>query len=208
MLAAMVEHDSQARPSTAKRELIDRPPGWTFLTLVTAAGVFTFWWASAPFLPVETVLFIGLVWTALMTIWWIWWIAAMAMASTTFSRARARGRWLAPPLILAAAVGVLATDAPFHVRFALSEASLEAYAQKLAQGAEPDPDCERVGLYRACKDWLGDPPPGGAMFLVTDFGVESAVGFAWSPTGQEPALAVDFEHLGGRWWATRQWDKW
>ncbi|MEV0827907.1 hypothetical protein [Nonomuraea rubra] len=185
--------------------MLDKPPGWPLLTAFTLAGLVALWWASAPYMYVEFALWaycsgviLGLIWT----------VRAVAALIRDADAIRDRKlRWFMPWIIVCGVVVAVSIDAPFRVRFALSESALIAHAQTVAQSGDASGECRKVGLYPTC--WSEAIPGGGAWFTVDDPGIRTSAGFIWSPAGQMPEGVVErFYPITGPWYAYSGWDKW
>ncbi|NRQ31483.1 hypothetical protein HII36_06460 [Nonomuraea sp. NN258] len=189
--------------------MIDRPPGWWFLTLASVTALISFYGTSVSWWYFETFGFMFLAWGSLMLTWLVRLVVAAWKARRALTAARLL-RWLPVPLIFCGVVAALSADAPFWVRFTLSEASLERYAKEIAGGVEPSPGCRWVGLYRICGDYQngGEAIPGGSRFLVTDWPLMPSRGFLWFPNGQLSTedLDGDYRHLTGPWYGWKGWD--
>ncbi|TYB69631.1 hypothetical protein FXF51_05560 [Nonomuraea sp. PA05] len=189
--------------------MIDRPPGWRFLTTVSVVALISFYGASVSKWYSEAIMFMFLAWSVLILIWLTRLGTAGWQARHVLTTARLR-RWLPAPLIFFAVVAALAMDGPLWVRFSLSQPSLERYAKEIAAGVDPSPGCRWVGLYRICGDYTsgGEAIPGGSRFLVSDWPLMASRGFVWLPSGQLPTDNMDdqYRHLTGPWYGWKGWD--
>ncbi|XVQ84002.1 hypothetical protein ACQP2K_35060 [Microbispora siamensis] len=199
-----------------------RPPGWLLLGTTTFVALISCYLASVPYQYLEGFVFMFLAWSVLGIIWTIrlilagwtnrrrpmtthWWVTAI--------------RWLLVPLIFVGVVLAIEADAPFQVRFKLSQSSLERYAETLAHSGR-SVGCQWVGLYYVCGEYPADgfvvsggaeAIPGGAQVMVTDWPLMVSRGFLWLPDGRQPpddTWCEEYEHLAGPWWGCRSWDGW
>ncbi|GAA2834718.1 hypothetical protein GCM10020220_024550 [Nonomuraea rubra] len=112
-----------------------------------------------------------------------------------------------PWIIVCGVVVAVTLDAPFRVRFALSESALIAHAQAVAQsggrlgGVPPGGPLPNL--------WSEAIPGGGSVVHCRDPGIRTLAGFIWSPAGQMPEGVVE-AFLPDRcpWYAYSGWDKW
>ncbi|MET9247535.1 hypothetical protein [Nonomuraea sp. NPDC003709] len=185
--------------------MLAKPPGWPLLTAFSLAALVALWWASAPYVYVEFRLWVFFVGGALALVWTV--RAVVALIGDADAIRDRKLRWFMPWLIVCGVVVAVALDAPFRVRFALSEPALIAHAQAVARSGTVSWECHRVGLYPTC--WSEATPGGGARFTVDDPGVRTSAGFIWSPAGQMPDGDVEqFDPISGPWYAYSGWDKW
>ncbi|MEV5895508.1 hypothetical protein [Nonomuraea fuscirosea] len=195
--------------------MINKPPGLPFLTVFSVAGIFLLIWASYPsWYAVETFKFgisIGFVlflyWTIRIT--WADYKAGAPVGSLHSA--------LVPWYIAIVVVIVLVADAPFWVRYTISEPSLKAYAAAVDENPGRKEPCQWVGLYYVCDgrryDDLstGKEISGSARLVVRDLFGQDDRGFVWLTVG-EPDETADggdrYTHLGGYWcsyWYDSSW---
>ncbi|WP_214103745.1 hypothetical protein [Acrocarpospora catenulata] len=195
----------------------EKPRGWLrgrlFLFVTALVALIGWYYASVPYPYFEQSVFALLAWTVITLAW----IVRLLVAAFRNKRIAALN-WLLVPVIFVVYVTVHYTEAPFWVRFKLSESSLERYAIDLARGDQKY-GCEWVGLYYVCgaydSQWGGfvsggaEAIPGGAQVMVTDWPLMVSRGFLWLPDGRQPPDEVwceEYRHLSGPWWACRSWD--
>jgi hypothetical protein len=105
-------------------------------------------------------------------------------------------RWAVAPAMGVAVIALAYADVPFNARFALSEASLERFAQSVASGAKHGD--QWVGLYPLT--W-SERIDGGARFLVSETGFLDSYGFAWIPNGRPAEESrTEYTHIEGPWY--------
>ncbi|GAA2210311.1 hypothetical protein GCM10009850_057700 [Nonomuraea monospora] len=185
--------------------MLDKPPGWPLLTVFSLASLVALWWASAPYVYVEFFLWAYLVGGILALVWTV--RAAVALIRDADAVRDRKVRWFMPWVIVCGVVVAVSLDAPFRVRFALSESALISHAETVARNGAYSRECHQVGLYPTC--WSEATPGGGARFTVDDPGVRTSAGFIWSPAGQMPEGDLErFDPIAGPWWAYSGWDKW
>ncbi|WP_155344585.1 hypothetical protein [Acrocarpospora pleiomorpha] len=204
--------DLEKTSATAAGGRKAKPPGWLFLLSTVFVTLICFYLDSVPYPYFEGGVFGILAWSALGLIF------AIRLFNASPSEGLAEA--IPPLLVLVIFMGCLlvtSTDAPFRVRFKLSEQSLEKYAMDLARsGAKTG--CQRVGLYYVCGTYSSryglvsggaEAIPGGAQVMVTDWPLMVSRGFLWLPDKRQPPDEVwceEYKHLSGPWWACRSWD--
>ncbi len=103
---------------------------------------------------------------------------------------------LALPLSVGLWLGLTAADAPFRVRFSLSEDSLSSYAQEFrSRNIHDDADSHRVGLFNVRFVRAND----GCIELVTFQGVLSRTSGLAQGTRLQ-CRPPRYDHLAGDWW--------
>ncbi|MEV4377543.1 hypothetical protein [Streptosporangium sp. NPDC049644] len=185
--------------------MIAKPPGWPLLTAFSLTALVCLWWASAPYLYVELLLFAFFAGGVLFLVW----ITRIIVAAITDSNAVSAHirQWFVPWMILGGVVLSIIVDAPFYARFALSQPALTAFAETVAKSGQVSHECRYVGLYRVC--WSESTPGGGARFSVDDWLIRTSAGFVWSPAGQMPGDDVEnLDPLVGPWYRWSGWDEW
>ncbi|WP_344945751.1 hypothetical protein [Sphaerisporangium flaviroseum] len=186
------------------------------------AALISFYLTSVPYIYMEALVFMFFAWTFMGLIWIIRLAAALWINRRRPGTSRSwltATRWLLVPLIFVGSVLAIKADAPFQVRFRLSQSSLEHYAAKLAQSGR-SLGCQWVGLYYVCGDYPyegvivssgTEAITGGAQIMVEDWPIMISRGFLWLPDGRQPpedAYCEDYGHLVGPWWRCRSWDGW
>ncbi|MEV0314829.1 hypothetical protein [Nonomuraea fuscirosea] len=191
--------------------MITRPPGLPYLTVVAAAVAVILLWASYPFWYFEMILFAIPVGGLLAAYWAI----RMALAARKVDLTENLGRWLLPAFIAGGVLLALITDAPFWIRFTISQPSMEAYAKTVIEDPKRKRPCQWIGLYHVCGGWqymdldTGERIPGSAEFGVQDPFLYDNKGFVWLPSGQPDETADDrYRHLIGHWYGSDGWDSW
>ncbi|GGQ23776.1 hypothetical protein [Streptosporangium pseudovulgare] len=194
--------------------MITKPPGWPFLTAISAVGIMLLYWASVPhWYTIEMFLTAVFAGGPLVLIWGVR-IGTAALKDESAVSGRL-WRWFLPWLIAAGVVVALVADLPFRMRFAVSEPSMEAFSRTVAAGTSPDDSCRWLGLYRVC--WADryfsyekdGEVPGSAAFSSEEWAIYSNTGFVWLPEGRPEETSDDsYRHLGGSWYGWQGWDKW
>ena len=115
-------------------------------------------------------------------------------------------RWLVQklnPTLLALAVVLCLTGAPFYLRFYLSKSSLSAYVANLAVQTNSR-DHKRVGLFLVRETETRD---GTVRLITSDDGMLDRAGLVFSPRGKPERVGEDnYTHLTGPWWLwQRSW---
>ncbi|MEU0566184.1 hypothetical protein ABZ297_12410 [Nonomuraea sp. NPDC005983] len=189
--------------------MITKPPGWPFLTVLSAVACVILYWASVPhWYGIEMVLvafFFGIP-------LWIIWLVRFGLAAYKGAVFDRLARWLAPWFIVAGVVVALILDASFWVRFTISKPSMEAYARTVTAETARDFSCQWLGLYRICDAFpytsedVGHVP-GSACLIGEEWAIHSNTNFVLLPTG-EPEETMDdtYRHLTGHWYGWHGWD--
>ncbi|WP_329087164.1 MULTISPECIES: hypothetical protein [unclassified Streptosporangium] len=168
--------------------MITKPPGWPFLTAVSAVGLVLLYWASAPYrYTIEMFLFAVFVVIPLALVWLVRIIlAGRKDADVVSDRLR---RWFLPWIVLAVVLATIVVDAPFWVRFTISKPSMEAFAKTVTEETTIDASCRWLGLYRVC--WASpystieaEVLPGSAALSTEEWAIHSNTGFVWLPKGR------------------------
>ncbi|MER7504610.1 hypothetical protein AB0L05_03340 [Nonomuraea pusilla] len=191
--------------------MIDKPPGWPYLTALSAVVGVVLYWASVPHWYVIEMFLVGLFFGIPL---WLIWAARFTLAmSRGTAQARLR-RWLAPWFVVAGLVVALVTDAPFWLRFTISKPSMEAYARTVTAETSQDTSCRWLGLYRICgafpySGWGQDDQdvPGSACLIGEEWALESNTNFVLLPVGEPEETADDtYRRLTGHWYGWHGWD--
>jgi hypothetical protein len=187
--------------------VINKPPGLPFLIVFSAAAAILLIWASYPsWYGFETFKFaipIGL-------LLFLYWTIRITWADHKGKGATGSLNSALVPWYIAIAVGVaLITNAPFWIRYTISEPSLTAYATAVDENPGYKEPCQWVGLYYVCDGrryddlYTGDEVPGSARLVVRDLFLQNDKGFVWLTTG-EPDENADggdrYAHLKGYWY--------
>ncbi|TYB64821.1 hypothetical protein FXF51_20430 [Nonomuraea sp. PA05] len=191
--------------------MITEPPGLPFLTAVAATVSVILLWASYPIWYFELILLAFVVGGLLA----LYWVIRIALASRKVDVHERSGRWLSPVFIAGGVLLALITDAPFHIRFTLSQPSLDLYAAALIADPERERPCQWVGLYFTCGGGpymdldTGELIPGSAQFSVHDPFLHDNKGFLWLPSAEPDETADDrYRHLTRDWYGHSGWDHW
>jgi hypothetical protein len=177
------------------------PPGLLILPAGALTGALLLYGVSAPGGYFEAILLSVILGLVLAVIWIPRFVVGLLRADGRPGLRRHWARWAAGPVMGAAVIGLMHFNVPYTVRFALSEASLERFAQAVATGAESETGDRWVGLFPLKSAERID---GGARFLVKDVGFIDSYGFAWSPQGEPSDEYADYEHLHGSWYEWRE----
>jgi hypothetical protein len=193
--------------------VITKPPGWLYLTVLSASACVILYWASVPHWYVIEMMLVAFFFGVPLYVIWLF----------RFGLAVSRGaidgrivRWVLPWIIAGGVVGALVVDAPFWLRFTISKPSMEAYAQTVTRQADRDFPCQWVGLYRICDAFpcLGleknaEDVPGSACLIAEEWAVYSNTNFVLLSKGEPEETANDtYRPLTGRWYGWRDWDYW
>lgn len=193
--------------------MISKPPGLPFLIVFSAVAAFIVIRAAYPSWDKIEMFLLGIpVGLVLLT----YWASRMVWADHKGTVPDGlKYRWILPFFIAGGVMLALFTDAPFWIRFTISESSLETYAKTVtSSGKEP---CRWAGLYRVCggsryRDGVTDEVlPGSARFEVRDWFLDGGRGFIWLPTGEPNDIAGEYgesySHLKDRWYSYADgWD--
>lgn len=143
--------------------------------------------------------------------WILLWLAGLILVPVTVAglvvlglahrRRPQRWWWLgafAPPIALLVWFAAIATDVPFRVRLALSEAALADFAETHAQTDERPKLPRRVGLFTVEEFGVAE---GCARFITDDSFLDHA-GIVYCPDGDRPPLVGEdsYFHIHGDWW--------
>jgi hypothetical protein len=193
--------------------MISKPPGWLYLTALSAMAGVILYWASVPHWYIIEMflvaLFVGL---PLLAIWAI----RFATVTSKGTPPGGLGPWLVPWFIMAGVAAALVTDAPFWLRFTISKPSLEAYARTVTAETKPDPSCRWLGLYRTCgsfpcSGWEENTRdvPGSACLSGQEWAIHSYTNFVLLPVGEpEQTMEDNYRHLTGHWYGWAGSDPW
>ncbi|WP_406317089.1 hypothetical protein OHA77_07765 [Streptosporangium sp. NBC_01639] len=212
MIGSPIEGPSDSSTSRGQGPLLSPftrtltgPPGRWLLPLVAFAGLVLLYGVSAPGGYFMETMFGGFLGLVLVIVWAPRFVVALCRADGRPGLRRHWTRWAAAPLMGVAVIGLVHFDVPYTARFALSETSLERYAQAVAAGTEPEIQEKTVGLFSlASIERTGT----GARFRVRGTGFLSSYGFAWSPGGEPSGdYEGEYEHLRGHWyeWMEGSW---
>lgn len=190
--------------------VITKPPGWIFLIGLLAPCLLVLYWASVPFWYGIEMFLIGLFVLGPLVLVYI------RRLTTASFEGQVSGRpwpWLVAPLIVWATILALVTNAPFHLRFAISLPEMEEYAATVKEQSADAP-CEWVGLYRVCYSSPhyveSEAVPGSAYLSTEEWVIDSNTGFLMVPHGKPEAETIDdkYRHISGRWFGHHGWDNW
>ncbi|WP_371779638.1 hypothetical protein [Streptosporangium subroseum] len=194
--------------------MIAKPPGWPFLTAISAMASLLLYWASVPhWYIIEMSLVLFFIGCPL----FLAWVVRIALAANKDAGAVSARlwRWFLPWIILAGVFGALVVDAPFWVRFTISQPSMKAFAKTMTAKTSLDDSCRWLGLYRMCGAFpyysyeKDEDVPGSAAFSAREWAIESNTGFVWLPEGQPEGTMDDrYRHLIGNWHGWHGWDRW
>ncbi|MFD1543967.1 DUF4407 domain-containing protein [Nonomuraea guangzhouensis] len=191
--------------------MITKPPGWIFLIGLLAPCLLVLYWASVPFWYDIEMFLLGVFVLGPLVLIYIGRLIAASLEGQVNGRP---WRWLVAPLIVLAVILALVTNAPFHLRFAISLPEMEAYAATVKEQSRFGAPCEWVGLYRVCSSAPhyveSEPVPGSAYLGTEEWAIHSNTGFLMVPHGEPEAETIDdeYRHVGGRWFGHHGWDKW
>jgi hypothetical protein len=188
--------------------VINKPPGLPFLIVFSAAATFLLVWASYPsWYGFETFKFGIPIGFAL----FLYWTIRITWADHKGNAPSGSLNSAIVPWYIAIAVGIaLITNAPFWIRYTISEPSLRGYATAVDENPGRKEPCQWVGLYYVCDgrrydDLLtGEEIPGSARLVVRDLFQQDDKGFVWLTSG-EPNENADggdrYTHLKGYWYS-------
>lgn len=194
--------------------MMNKPPGLPFTAVVSVVAVVILVYTSDPYWYFEMFL-LGIPVCFLLFVYWglrtLWAEHKGTLPGGVLNRT------IAPWYIAIAVMLALITDAPFWIRFTISEPSMRAYAEAVTENpdrAEEAP-CQWAGLYYVCGSWqytdlrTGEVVPGSAGFTVKAWAVQENKGFLWLPTG-EPEETFDdrYRYLKAHWYGYEGWDSW
>ncbi|GAA3245720.1 hypothetical protein [Nonomuraea helvata] len=193
--------------------MINKPPGLPFLAVFSAAAAVILIWASYPYwYGPEMFLFTIPVGLLLLAYWGIRMVWADRKGTLTGGLG---SRWFWPWFVAAGVLLALITDAPFWIRFTLSEPSMKAYVQAVVDNPDRKEPCQWVGLYYVCGGWpysdlqSGEEIPGSAQFGVQDWFLHDNKGFLWLPSGEPDETSDDsYRYLKDHWYGSEGWDHW
>ncbi|GII92432.1 hypothetical protein [Sinosporangium siamense] len=162
-------------------------PAVLYVGAVGLASLLTLVVASSPGLSGWTLL-LALYWLILVVIWpsWIW--------EPTMAGQRLWSLLVSLGFVLVTVL-LVKVDVPLHVRFALSESSLERHARSAHAEERED---QWWGLFHV--NYV-EKIPEGTIFLVTDIGLDwLSHGFAYLPDKPPVGEAHRYEHFKGPWY--------
>lgn len=189
------------------------PPGAILLPVSALAGLLLLHDRSVPGGGSFELLFLGLLLAAVVFVVWVPRFCVGLLREDGRPRlARHWARWAATPAMGVAVIVLVLFDVPFTTRFALSEPSLQRFAQTTAE--QDQTTAEQDQTTDAQDRWVGLYPltsaepieGGGARFLVSGSGFLDLYGFAWSPEGPpQEESHTGYTHLRGPWyiWQSR-----
>ncbi|MDX3105611.1 hypothetical protein [Nonomuraea angiospora] len=189
--------------------MISKPPGLPFLIVFSAVATVILIRASYPYWDkFEMFLLTIPVGVLLLAYWAIRMVWAEHKGTLT---ANLKYRWVLPFVVAVGVMLALVTDAPFWIRFTLSETSMEAYAKAVAVSPGGKEPCQWAGLYRVCDGSqyhdgvTGEERPGSAQFGVRDWFLGDDKGFIWLAAGEPNDIAgkygESYSYLKGRWYS-------
>ncbi len=189
---------SRAIPIRVPADLWRYPPGRPSQLLTASLLLFTAWAYSAPAGGYVR-------WTALAHRLWLllagYYLLRLAIAAIARRSLRLSYRrgWLVIPVLAAAALILVRTDAPFQARFRLSRGAMDAAAQRVLAKPKQAARIERIGLWPT---GTVERFQGGMRFLVDGSGSPDRFGFAYSPSARPPTIGGKdgYSHLDGPWY--------
>ncbi|MEV1243908.1 hypothetical protein ACIBO2_12565 [Nonomuraea sp. NPDC050022] len=192
--------------------MISKPPGWLFLTVLSAMACVILYLASVPYwYIIEMFLLVFFVGLPLLIIWTVRYATA-AGNGTAYGRL---GRWMTPWFIVAGVTVALVADAPFWLRFTISKPSMEAYARTVTAETQQNISCRWLGLYRICDAFPyprsedGEYVPGSVCLIGEEWAFGSNTNFVLLPIGEPEETADDtYRHLTGHWYGWVGSDPW
>lgn len=190
--------------------MINKPPGWGYHAAAVITTLVIAWWVSVPFSYAESGVVVIFALVPLVLYWVVRLIVALIRDAAAVWR-RFLG-WLALPLIVLALWAAVDADLPFKTRFALSQSSMEGFAQDVLRGgAQGLPVCAWTGLFPVCGHVLtGEDKLAGVELQISDWPIAGSRCFVWATHGQPRANDYEYglRHLTGPWWGCRGWDGW
>ncbi|MEV5895522.1 hypothetical protein [Nonomuraea fuscirosea] len=193
--------------------MISKPPGLPFLAAFSVAASVILMWASYPYwYGIEMFLFAIPVGSLLLAYWAIRMVWANHKGTLTGGLG---SRWFMPWFVAVGVVLALIIDAPFWLRFTISEPSIKAYAEAVVKNPDREEPCQWAGLYYVCDGWqysdldTGEEVPGSATFGVQEWFLDDNRGFLWLPSGEPDETADDsYRYLKDHWYGYKGWDGW
>ncbi|MED7931579.1 hypothetical protein SMD20_45680 [Nonomuraea sp. LP-02] len=193
--------------------MITKPPGWLYLTALSAVAGVILYWASVPHWYVVEMILVALFFGFPL---YVIWVVRFGLATSRGAVDGRTGRWILPGIIAAGVMAALVVDAPFWLRFTISKPSMEAYAQTVTRQTDRDFSCQWLGLYRICdafpySGWEenAEEVPGSACLIGEEWAIESNTNFVLLPKGEPQETADDtYRHLTGYWYGWHGWDHW
>lgn len=169
---------------------------WGFFFLMLGVLVFaTLWQGAAPDMPFDV--FFGLIgiWSAL-AVGWVIYMAVRAVLARSLAWITWRD-WVLPAVATVTLV-LMATSAPFLLRFQLAEPDMTHDARRVLANERLAPRTHRIGPWRAENvEVYGN----GLRFAIPDLGFLDPVGFAYYPDGPPSDDPEDnYSRLGDGWW--------
>ncbi|MGW0808672.1 hypothetical protein [Nonomuraea sp. NPDC002799] len=190
--------------------MINEPPGRGYHAAVVIATLVIAWWVSVPFSYSESSVVVIFALVPLMLYWAIRLMVALIQDARTVRR-HFLG-WLLLPVIVFGLWAAVDADLPFKTRFALSQSSMERFAQNVLRGGAQDlPTCAWTGLFPVCGRIAGEgKEPTGVELRISDWPIEGSRCFVWATHGQPRGDDYEYglRHLTGPWWGCRGWDGW
>ncbi|MEV4286213.1 hypothetical protein AB0K40_11985 [Nonomuraea bangladeshensis] len=193
--------------------MITKPPGWLYLTVLSASACVILYWAGVPHWYVIEMMLVAFFFGVPLCVIWLFRFGLTVSRGAIDGRI---GRWVLPWVIAGGVVGALVVDAPFWLRFTISKPNMEAYAQTVTRQTDRDFPCQWVGLYRICDAFPcleleknAEDVPGSACLIAEEWAVYSNTNFVLLSKGEPEETANDtYRHLTGRWYGWRAWDYW
>jgi hypothetical protein len=190
--------------------VINKPPGWGYHAAAVITALVIAWWVSVPFSYAESGVLVIFALVPLVLYWAVRLIVALIHDATAVWR-RFLG-WLPLPLIVLVLWATVDADLPFKARFALSQSSMERFAEDVLRGSAQDlPVCAWTGLFPVCGHVLAEEDElTGVELQISDWPIAGSRCFVWATHGQPRADDYEYglRHLTGPWWGCRGWDGW
>ncbi|MBB4913678.1 hypothetical protein [Streptosporangium saharense] len=189
--------------------MVNKPPGRGYHAAIVITVLVIALWVSVPFSYTESLLVVIFA-LAPLVLYWIVRLTVALIRDAAAVRHRLLG-WLALPAIIGGLWLAVDVDLPFKARFALSQASMEGFAQDVLRSGAQD-DCAWTGLFSVCGEIVGEDKsaPIGVELRIGDWFIAPSRCFVWAPHGQPRAEDYEYglRHLTGPWWGCRGWGGW
>ncbi|GAA3089985.1 hypothetical protein [Streptosporangium carneum] len=201
-LDSPMTRSASSGPSTLARVLTG-PPGRLLIPSAAFAGLLLTYGDSVPGSYFMTQIVGALLALGVAVVWGPRFVVGLLRADGRPGLRRHWARWAAVPLVGATVFGLLWFDVPSSARFALSKASMEQIAQRIAAGKEPASERRWAGLYQVSSIERSDD---GVIFYLEDAGFLDRYGFIWSPKARVyQDLETAYKHIEGPWYEWREW---
>ena len=202
-LVVQVADDANGQPAkgadASPRPLSNRIAPALALAVTGVWGLTSLWMGSDAGLHVGAIMWLVGGFFALM-IGWLISLRRSARPAVKLGLGRRVRRYLAPLFVAFCAFAVL-VGLPFRVRFALSKADLQRYAEEVAKSPPPWGLAQpvSVGLFEV--DQVHVLPNGIVRMTTTACGVVDTCGIVYSPRGPPPSDGGDrYTEIGDGWW--------